>query len=224
VHLGNMVIRNAADFQRLEELRVGNIDTLDGLFDTKPYVTNRSDIVALMILEHQVNAQNAIARVNFDVRTAIDRERGAAKAAQGYDQRLVELSPALRKTVEESVEPLVLTLLFADETKLTDPIGGDPRFVTQFVSRSVRDPKGRSLRDLDLQTRMFRYPLSYVIYSPAFDALPRAAREAAYARFAAVLRGTDETEGMPRLAAEDRTAILEILTATKSEFASSLGR
>jgi hypothetical protein len=113
----------------------------------------------------------------------------------------------------------VRVLLFADETKLTDPIEGDAKFVEQFASRALRDTQGRSLRDLDMKTRMFRYPLSYVIYSPAFDALPRAAREAAYARIAAVLRGTDQTEGMPRLAAAERTAILEILAATKKDFA-----
>ncbi len=102
VHLGNMLIRATADFQRLEELRVGNIETLDALFDVKPYATNKSDIVALLVLEHQVNAQNEITRVNYDVRTAIDRERGAAKAADGYGQPLAALSPALRKVVADS--------------------------------------------------------------------------------------------------------------------------
>jgi len=218
-HLGNMLIRTTADFQRLEELRVGNLDTLDALFDTKPYATNKSDIVALLVLEHQVNAQNEITRVNYDVRTAIDRERGVAKAAEGYEQKLDALSPALRKKVEESVEPLVLTMLFADEAKLTDPVSGDAAFTKQFASRAVRDAKGRSLRDLDLKTRMFRYPLSYVVYTAAFDALPRAAREAAYARFAAVLRGADQNEAFAGLSSEDRSATLEIVRATKPEFA-----
>jgi hypothetical protein len=224
VHLGNVLIRSSSDFQRLDELRVGNIDTLDGLFDTKSYLTNESDIVALMILEHQVNAQNAITRVNFDVRTAIDRERGFGNASRGYDQRLSDLSSEMRKTVEQLVEPLVRALLFADETQLTDPIEGDPKFVEQFSSRAVRDPKGRSLRDLDMHTRMFRYPLSYTIYSPAFDALPRAAREAVYARVSAVLRGTDRTQGVPRLASDERDAMLDILTATKADFADWLSR
>jgi hypothetical protein len=222
VHLGNMLIRDFKDFERLEELRVGNIDTLDGLFDTKPYITSKSDIVALLILEHQINAQNEIARVNYDVRTAIDRERGAAKAGEGYEQAASALSATVRKTIDDAVEPLVETLLFAGETKLTDAISGDPKFVEQFMSRALRDPKGRSLRDLDLKTRLFRYPLSYVVYSAAFDALPRAAREAVYARFAAVLRGQERGEAFAALDPADGAAIGEILAATKPEFAAAL--
>jgi hypothetical protein len=224
VHLGNMLIRAMTDFPRLEELRVGNIETVEGLFDTKPYATNKSDIVALLILEHQVNAHNAITRANYDVRTAIDRERGVAKAKDGYEQPLAALAPALRRSVEEAVEPLAQTLLFADEIGFTAPIGGDPAFAKQFASRAVRDSSGRSLRDLDMGTRMFRYPLSYLVYSPAFDALPRAAREAVYARFAAVLKGEDLSEPFAAVGAADRAATLEVLSATKPEFAASLGQ
>jgi hypothetical protein len=101
-------------------------------------------------------------------------------------------------------------------------VSGDPRFVEQFMSRAVRDWQGRSLRDLDLKTRLFRYPLSYVVYSAAFDALPRAAREAVYGRLAAILRGNDRSEAFASLSAADRAAILEILTATKPEFAAAL--
>ena len=219
VHLGNVLIRDMKDFDRLDELRVGNLETLDALFDTKPYVTNKSDIVALMILEHQVNAQNAITRVNFDVRTAIDKERGAAKAKEGYELRADQLSAALRKTIDDAVEPLVQTLLFDGETPLTAPISGEPRFVAQFISRALKDSRGRSLRDLDMRTRMFRYPLSYVVYSPAFDALPRAAREAVYRRVAALLRSTQKDAAVARLKPDERVAILEILAATKPEFA-----
>jgi hypothetical protein len=218
-HLGNVVIRDLKDFDRLDELRAGNLDTLDALFDTKPYLSNESDIVALMILEHQVNAQNAITRVNFDARTAIDKERGAAKAKDGYELRADQLSAATRKAIEDAVEPLVQTLLFAGETPLTAPVSGEPRFVTQFMSRAVKDSRGRSLRDLDMKTRMFRYPLSYVVYSPAFDALPRAAREAVYRRVAALLRGAPNDDAVARLTPDERAAILEILAATKPELA-----
>jgi hypothetical protein len=223
-HLGNVLIRNQQDFERLDELRRGNLDTLDELFDTKPYLTDKSDIVALMILEHQVNAQNAITRVNFDVRTAIDRDRGTSHAKEGYELGAEQLSADTRKAVDDAVEPLVRTLLFADETRLTAPVSGEPRFIEQFMSRAIRDPNGRSLRDLDRRTRMFRYPLSYVVYSAAFDALPRAAREAVYRRIAALLRGPQDDAIVSRLRPDERTAILEIFAATKNEFAASLGR
>jgi hypothetical protein len=221
VHLGNVLIRSLDDFQRLEDLRVGNIDNLDALFDTKPYITDKSDIVALLVLEHQVNAQNGIARLSWDARTAIDKEPGRAAGA-GYDLPAAELSPATRDAMSASVEALVQTMLFAGETKLTDRISGDPKFTAQFLSRAVRDGQGRSLRDFDLETRVFRYPLSYLVYSAAFDALPQGAREMVYERFAAVLRGEDRSEPFARLSDGDRAAILAILAATKPEFAASL--
>lgn len=223
-HLGNVLIHNQKDFDDLDQLRRGNLDTLDALFDTKPYLTDKSDIVALMILEHQVNAQNEIARVNFDVRTAIDRERGASHANDGYELGAEQLSPETRKTIDDAVEPLVRTLMFADETQLTAPVSGDPHFIEQFISRAIADPSGRSLRDLDRRKRMFRYPLSYVVYSPAFDALPRAAREAVYRRIAALLRGAQSDPMVARLRPDERSAILEILAATKKEFAATLGQ
>jgi hypothetical protein len=223
-HLGNVLIRNQQDFDRLDELRRGNLETLDALFDTKPYLTDKSDIVALMILEHQVNAQNAIARVNFDVRTAIDRERGAGRAKEGYELGAEQLSAETRKGIDDAVEPLVRTLLFAGETRLTAPVSGEPRFVEQFMSRAITDSNGRSLRDLDRRTRLFRYPLSYAVYSAAFDALPRAAREAVYRRVAAALRGPQDDALVARLRPDERTAIVEIFAATKKEFAASLGQ
>ncbi|HUO66875.1 MAG TPA: hypothetical protein VMV37_05015 [Gammaproteobacteria bacterium] len=223
-HLGNVLIRNQRDFERLDELRRGNLETLDALFDAKPYLTNKSDIVALMILEHQVNAENAIVRVNFDVRTAIDRERGADHAKEGYELGADQLSAETRKAIDDAVEPLVRTLLFADETRLTAPVSGDPHFIEQFMSRAITDASGRSLRDLDRRTRMFRYPLSYLVYSPAFDGMPRAAREAVYRRVAALLRGPDNDAIVARLRPDERKAILEIFAATKKEFAASLGQ
>ncbi len=194
------------------------------LFDTKPYLTDKSDIVALMILEHQVNAQNAITRANFDVRTAIDRERGAGHAQEGYELGAEQLSAETRKAIDDAVEPLVKTLLFAGETPLTAPVSGEPRFVEQFMTRAITDASGRSLRDLDRRTRMFRYPLSYVVYSPAFDALPRAAREAVYRRIVALLRGGQNDAVVARLRPDERTAILDIFAATKKEFAASIGQ
>ena len=92
--------------------------------------TNESDIVALLVLEHQVNAQNAIARVNWDVRTAIDREPGAAEAAPQATtntQATLSAESARYAAVRESIEALVQTMLFADGTVLTDEISGESR-------------------------------------------------------------------------------------------------
>jgi hypothetical protein len=108
-------------------------------------------------------------------------------------------------------------MLFVDAVEYTDPISGDPKFAEQFASRAVRDSQGRSLRDFDLTRRLFRYPLSYVIYSPAFDALPSDVRSMFYARLDDVLTGADTSESFKHLSAADRAAILDILRDTKPD-------
>jgi hypothetical protein len=198
VHLGNMVIKTLDDFDRLEELRAGNRDTLDGLFDVTPYLTDTSDIVALLVFQHQADVQNLITRLAYDARTPTD------------DQA---------ELIAETVERLLRAMLFVDAVEYAAPISGDSRFVEQFSRRAARDSQGRSLRDFDLTRRLFRYPLSFVIHSAAFDALPDAAQRAFYERLNEVLSGTDTSEDFAHLTAEDRGAILEILTATKPELA-----
>ncbi|HEY3517660.1 MAG TPA: hypothetical protein VGL98_11490, partial [Gammaproteobacteria bacterium] len=196
VHLGNMIIKTLYDFDKLEELRVGNRDTLEGLVDTKPYLTDKSDIVALLVLQHQADVQNLITRVSYDARTAADKREDP---------------------LEATVERLLQMMLFVDAVEYTEPISGDPKFAEQFASRALRDSQGRSLRDFDLTRRLFRYPLSYVIYSPAFDALPSDVRSMFYARLNAVLTGADTSQSFRHLSADDRLGVLEILRDTKPE-------
>jgi hypothetical protein len=94
-------------------------------------------------------------------------------------------------------------------------VKGDSAFAEEFAARGIRDPQGRSLRDFDLQTRIFRYPCSYLIYSDAFDSLPAPAKEYVYRRLLDVLTGHDQSPDFARLTATDRKAVLEILLATK---------
>jgi hypothetical protein len=196
VHLGNMVIKTIYDFDKLEELRVGNRDTLEGLVDTKPYLTDKSDIVALLVLQHQADVQNLITRVSYDARSAPEKRQ---------------------EPLEETVERLLRMMLFVDAVEYTEPISGDAKFAEQFASRAVRDSQGRSLRDFDLTRRLFRYPLSYVIYSRAFDALPSDVKSLFYSRLNEVLTGADTSESFAHLSAADRLGVLEILRDTKPD-------
>ncbi len=200
VHLGNLIVRDIAALQDLESLRVGNITDLDGLLDMSPYPGRHSDIVALLVIEHQVAMQNLITRVNYDTRTALE-------AGDGPDG------------LGDLAEPLVRAMLFADAVELGGAIEGTSGFAEQFAARGVRDSAGRSLRDLDLTRRMFRYPLSYLIHSEAFAALPDATRSYVYRRFAEITAGEDPNGDFGHLALADRVAVREILADTNSEFA-----
>jgi len=198
VHLGNIVVQRVEDLQDLEGLRVGNVDDLGMLFDSSAYLTARSDIVALMVLEHQVEVQNAIARLRFETVGRIGGEGGEID-----DARLALL-----------IEPLVRAMLMVDEAPLTGTISGGSGFREHFESLGPFDPSGRSLRELDLETRLFRHPLSYLIYSEGFNALPGKVRDAVHGRLEAILGATPADDDFATLTASDRAAISDILAGT----------
>jgi hypothetical protein len=100
------------------------------------------------------------------------------------------------------------------------PIKGVSTFSTTFPARGPHDKQGRCLRDFDLQKRLFKYPLSYMIYTKAFDSLPDWDRERIYQRLFNVLTGKDTDTKFTRLSADDRRNVLEILRATKPELPS----
>jgi hypothetical protein len=122
---------------------------------------------------------------------------------------------ALRR-VKTAAEPLVRAMLFVDETPLTSPIEGTSSFAADFMARGPRDSRQRSLRELDLERRLFTHRLSYLIYSESFDALPAIAKSYIYQRLREVLTATDPE--ITHLPSDERRAILEILDDTKPDF------
>jgi hypothetical protein len=215
LHMGNLVPRDAAEAVQLDLAAGANLRDLDNLIDTTPYLGKHSDIVALMVIEHQVHLQNLITRVNYETRTALYRDT-LRNRELGQDPGY--RSPATLKRIESDAEPLVRALLLADEAPLGGPIAGTSGFASEFVSRGPWDGQGRSLRQLDLTGRLFRYPLSYLIYSQAFEALPDLAKKYIYRRLGEVLGGQDKSAAFAHLSDVDRQAIREILEATKTDF------
>jgi hypothetical protein len=145
---------------------------------------------------------------------ALHYERELNKA---LGQPADEPSTSARSRIRSVGEAVVKYMLFAEEAPLTDRVGGTSTFASDFVERGPRDSQGRSLRDLDLNTRLFRYPCSYLIYSRAFDSLPGAVKAHIYQRLWDILDGRKVGKDDPVLLAGDRKAILEILRATKSD-------
>jgi hypothetical protein len=201
-HMGNAVAPDPDRPFDLQEAGTQNLTSLTGKFDTSKYVTPTSDIVALMTLEHQTHMTNLILRVGQQFRQA---SRSAANENSGA-------------RLDEAVEAVVSYMLFADEAPLSAPVKGVSTFTETFAKRGPHDKKGRSLRDFDLEKRLFRYPLSYMIYSEIFDELPLGARLRISQRLYAVLTGNDSSEKFARLSAADRRAILEILQDTKPDW------
>jgi hypothetical protein len=157
-----------------------------------------------LTLAHETQLTNLIARAGWEARVA-DAEASADASAR----------------VREAAQELADALLFLDEAPLPGPVRGSPAFADWFTAQGPRDAKGRSLRDLDLRTRLLRYPLSYLIYGEAFKALPASARTLVYARLSDVLSGRDTRKITQHLTAADRQAILQILRDTKPDLPES---
>jgi len=98
---------------------------------------------------------------------------------------------------------------------LAAPVKGPTPFAEQFAAQGPRDQQGRSLRDFDLQTRLFKYPCSYLIYSDAFDRLPEPMKAHLYQRLHDILTGTDMSAEFQKIPPATRHAIREILVETK---------
>jgi hypothetical protein len=112
-------------------------------------------------------------------------------------------------------------LLFIDEARFSDRVRGGAGFAERFSAAGPRDRRGRSLYELDLNQRLMKYPCSYLIYSPAFDALPRLAKEPIYRRLWDVLSGqVQDPRYRSALSLADRQAIVEILRDTKKDLPS----
>jgi hypothetical protein len=186
--------------------------SVDGLFELGGYPTPHSDVVALMVLEHQAHATNLITRAGWEYRVAATGDGAPlpAKPKLGAEQ----VSAGWPARVVEAVDELVDYLLFVDESPLPAPIRGSSGFAEKFAALGPRDQKGRSLRDLQLDTRLMRYPCSYMIYSPAFEGLPLPVKAAVFARISAVISGRDDRPKFARLTPADRAAMAEILRST----------
>jgi hypothetical protein len=211
-HLGNLIVRGDSRPEQIDNSANINVTHLDRYFKTAPYPTPHSDIVALMVMEHQTEMHNRLTRAHFQTRQALYEEAEFNKAlGRPADYR----SESTLRRIKNAGEPVVQYMLFCQEAQLTDPIKGTSGFAEEFAKRGPCDSKGRSLRAFDLKRRLFAYPCSYIIYSEAFDALPAAVKDYVLRRLWEVLSGQDTSKAFAHLSAADRQAILEILRETK---------
>lgn len=218
-HLGNLIVQGRRAPEREAETAGRNVTDLSPYFKTSAYLTPHSDIVALMVLEHQGDMHNLLTRASFLTRQALHEELEINKA---LGRPASHRSESTVSRIRSAGEPLVRYMLFSGETQLTEPLKGTTSFAAEFVQKGPRDRQGRSLRDLDLTKRLFKYPCSYLIYSPSFDALPAPVKEYVWRRLGEVLSGRDRSDEFAHLSAEDRGTLREILRQTKPDVPRSI--
>jgi len=196
-HMGNAVVTNeGAPASTAATL---NVSSLEGRFNTKDYPTPYSDVVALMVFDHQMRMMNLLTRVGWEARVSIRDHMG----------------DLARGPLRDAVIELVDYLLFIDEAPLASRVQGVSGFAERFEAQRPRDKRNRSLYQLDLTRRLLRYPCSYMIYSDAFDALPSEATAMIYQRVWRILSGQEQEPRYAKVSSKDRRAVIEILRDTK---------
>jgi hypothetical protein len=199
-HLGNQV-------PILDTRRGDEVPSVAGLFDADGFVGATSDIAALLTFSHQMQMTNLLTRASWEARAA-DPALHPGGAGQ------TQLVETLMSGVADEV---VDYMLFVDEAPLPNAIRGLSGFAERMSASGPRDRKGRSLYELDLTRRLTKYPCSYLIYSPAFDALPPLAKAPIYRRLWQVLSGQARDMRYRSLSLADRQAVVEILADTKPD-------
>ena len=203
-HMGN-------DAAALDGRTSRELTSVEGLFDADGYRALSSDVVAHLVLTHQAGMTNLLTRAAWETRAADPSLHPPFTSTPGQEASIAAMMAGIASEVVDY-------LLFIDEAKLTDRVRGGSGFAERFSASGPRDRKGRSLYELDLNRRLMKYPCSYLIYSPAFDALPPAAKDPIYRRMWEVLSGQEQD---PRyrsaLSRTDRQAIVEILRDTKKD-------
>jgi hypothetical protein len=206
-HMGNEAA--AVDGRSTRELT-----SVDGLFDADGFRGLSSDVVAHLVLTHQAGMTNLLTRAGWEARAGDPLLHPPFTPNPEQETRVAVVMSGIATEVVDY-------LLFVDETKLSDRIQGQSGFAERFAKSGPRDRKGRSLYEFDLNRRLMKYPCSYLIYSPAFDALPAGAKEPIYRRMWEVLSGQErDTRYREALSLADRQAIVEILRDTKKDLPS----
>jgi hypothetical protein len=184
--------------------------TPTGHIDASTYLGGPDDTGARRVLGRQAQVDKLIARTSDITRRALFEE---AKKGSSWNEATAEA----HKHFAKSAEDLLRSLLFTGEAQVRSQLQEATDFQRNFEQSGPFDRRGRSLRDLDQQTRAFRYPCSYLIYSDEWDALAEPAKGYLYHRLHEVLTGKDQSPEFSQLTSDKRSAILEILLDTKPD-------
>jgi hypothetical protein len=205
-HLGNLTI--AAYSNDDEPAIVSNralVRWLDSAPESRGYLSSVSDLAALLVFDHQMHAMNLLTRLNWEWRVAQADGRATVSDPQ-FVERLDELADYLT---------------FVGEATPVVEVTPRPGFQQRLAAPIPKDRRGRSLADLDLSMRLMRYPLSYMVYTDAFDGLAPEVRSAVYERLLWRLKGRDRRPRYAHLRTPAARVASEILRATKPDLSAA---
>lgn len=214
-HRGNTLARENGD-QLVFEPAAKRPDELSAHFDTTAYLRPTSDVVALLIVEHQMAVQNSLTHAGFAVRRMTTYQHGLQKTFKEpeTDEPVYD---SVKSVFASSAQDVVDRFLFRRAAPLPAGVTGHPEFVKNFAQGAPRSAAGQALKDLQLGDRLFALRCSYLIYSDSFRALPDTLKVRIWDRLDAALQSRDPKDRYAYLPADERQRIREILIETHPE-------
>ena len=180
----------------------------DRFFKPARYPTPYSDVVAHLLLAHQTRVHNAIAKAGHEARVAVAYQDEMENLFGDPSESLLA---SVKRRIEGPAERLLRDLFCSGEARLMGPIKGDSGFTEEFQATAGDDKLGRSLRALNLESRLFQHSCSFLIRSPAFAALPVRVRQYIARRMTEILDGTDDSGDFDHIGVADRNFLRALL-------------
>ncbi len=214
VHQGNVFASGKDRELTVDYAQGANITELSRFFPVENMLTNSSDIVALLVLEHQTAMHNSITRAAYNARRMLAYQQNLqtdlkekVTAEPSYD--------SVKRVFDSSTQDVVDHLLYKDEAILPeDGVKGSIGFQEVYERNGIRTKDGRSLRDLRLDRYLFTYRCSHLIYSQQFLALPAPLKQRIYSRLEKALDADNPDSRYDYLSKQERISITEILRET----------
>ena len=214
-HRGNAFATESAD-QLVFAPTTQRPEELSAYFDTRDYLAPTSDVVALLVLEHQMAMQNTLTRAAYATRKMVAYQRGLQKHFKEPETDEPTYD-CVKNVFAGSAQDVLDRLLFRMEAALPEGVEGSEVFRNAFAAGAPRSRGGRSLKDLDLHGRLFAHRCSYLIYSDTFAALPVPLKALIFSRLKSALESRDPRDRYAYLPAAERERILEVLAETHPE-------
>lgn len=174
-----------------------------GEIGASSYPHAKSDIVALLVIEHQCGVYNLLTAASY-------RHQRTRWTSTVFGTS----SDAAQRGAEHDARAIVDALLFRDAAPLGDGVEGSEAFQRDFRKRFPESTSGKSLADFHLGSRLFRHRCSYMVYSAPFSTLPPPVSRAVVQRLRAILEHGADAETYSYLGEKERSAISSILTET----------
>jgi len=212
-HMGNALAVRDQKGLRLEKKTAGQAASdLSVFFDPSLHLIEGSDILAMLAHDHQISAHYRINEAQYRMRQVLFDEKLDPDSGREVWEKLPS---AHLSALDTSMSRFLKYFLFADEPALKGEIQDGGVYRKDFFANKRVSRHGLSLKDLDLKTRLLKHRLSWMIYSNAFEGIPRAFKEEFYHRLWNILTRPGGVAGFEYLGAEEKAAIAEILTDTK---------